>query len=180
MAVRTRGFNNFSYAEIAADLGLSKTSIHHYFPTKAELGLALIDRFANGVRSALQQIEQNSDTAAQMLEGYLMIYVGSLKENKMCLCGMLAAEHETLARTMQDSINDFFDGQLVWLEKVLRTGASDGQLRYDGDPVDHARVILTTMQGGLLIAKSQRSTTALEATVANLLRTYRTSHALHA
>src|SRR5215211_135610 len=39
--VQTRGFNGFSYADIASELGLTKASLHYHFPTKAELGRCL-------------------------------------------------------------------------------------------------------------------------------------------
>ena len=44
--VQTRGFNGFSYADIAAELQISKASLHYHFPSKAELGEALIGRYA--------------------------------------------------------------------------------------------------------------------------------------
>ncbi|MDP2026901.1 TetR/AcrR family transcriptional regulator [Sulfuriferula sp.] len=41
--VQRRGFNDFSYADIANEVGIRKASLHHHFPTKTDLGLALID-----------------------------------------------------------------------------------------------------------------------------------------
>ena len=40
--VQLRGFNGFSYADVAAELGITKASLHYHFPGKAELGEALI------------------------------------------------------------------------------------------------------------------------------------------
>lgn len=36
--VQQRGFNGFSYADIADEVGIRKASLHHYFPTKTDLG----------------------------------------------------------------------------------------------------------------------------------------------
>ena len=41
---QTRGFNGFSYADIAAELDVTTASIHYHFSSKAELGATLIDR----------------------------------------------------------------------------------------------------------------------------------------
>jgi TetR/AcrR family transcriptional repressor of nem operon len=46
--VQTRGFNGFSYADIAAEIGISKASLHYHFPTKAMLGERLIDATSSG------------------------------------------------------------------------------------------------------------------------------------
>ena len=51
--VQTRGFNNFSYADIASELGITTASLHYHFPGKAELGHALITRYAQRFSQAL-------------------------------------------------------------------------------------------------------------------------------
>ena len=43
--VQTRGFNGFSYADIAEALGVTKASLHYHFPSKADLGQRLIERY---------------------------------------------------------------------------------------------------------------------------------------
>ena len=43
---QTRGFNGFSYADIAAEVGITKAALHYHFATKAGLGQALIGRYA--------------------------------------------------------------------------------------------------------------------------------------
>ena len=42
--VQTRGFNGFSYADISAELGITKASLHYHFATKAEHGRTLVAR----------------------------------------------------------------------------------------------------------------------------------------
>ena len=44
--VQVRGFNGFSYADIASELKISKASLHYHFAGKADLGEALIRRYA--------------------------------------------------------------------------------------------------------------------------------------
>ena len=44
--VQVRGFNAFSYADVAGELGLTNAALHYHFPSKSELGEALIDRYA--------------------------------------------------------------------------------------------------------------------------------------
>ena len=61
--VQQRGFNGFSYADIAVEVGIRKASLHHYFPTKTDLGLALIEVYSGRLNSALLNISGSSLSA---------------------------------------------------------------------------------------------------------------------
>ncbi len=52
--VQNRGFNGFSYADVASELGISKPSLHYHFASKADLGEALMRRYGErfAIRSA--------------------------------------------------------------------------------------------------------------------------------
>ena len=54
--VQTRGFNAFSYADIAAALNITKASLHYHFPTKAKLGERLVERYQESFLAALARI----------------------------------------------------------------------------------------------------------------------------
>ncbi|HEU4554463.1 MAG TPA: TetR/AcrR family transcriptional regulator, partial [Chitinophaga sp.] len=51
--IRTKGFNAFSYADISAPLAIKNAAVHYHFPTKADLGISVIERELQGM--ALQQ-----------------------------------------------------------------------------------------------------------------------------
>src|SRR5437588_12303592 len=72
--VQTRGFSNFSYADIAAELGITKASLHYHFPGKAELGEALITRYAERFAEALGRIDDEQPDARHKLEAYAELY----------------------------------------------------------------------------------------------------------
>jgi TetR/AcrR family transcriptional repressor of nem operon len=44
--VQDKGFNGFSYADVAAELGVTTAALHYQFRGKVELGEALIARYA--------------------------------------------------------------------------------------------------------------------------------------
>src|SRR5437588_11580111 len=72
--VQTRGFNSVSYADIAKELGITTASLHYHFRGKAELGQALIDRYAERFTEALQQIDRDTPNALAKLETYTSLY----------------------------------------------------------------------------------------------------------
>ena len=50
--VREGGYNHFSFREIANEVGIKSSSVHYYFPTKADLGAALVTNFYRFVYGA--------------------------------------------------------------------------------------------------------------------------------
>src|SRR5258707_11031640 len=90
--VQTRGYNGFSYADIAESMKVTKASLHYHFPAKADLGSRLIERYERNFLSALGRIDTEGKDARDKLRRYAAIYKGVLRADRMCLCGMLAAE----------------------------------------------------------------------------------------
>ena len=89
---QTRGFNGFSYADIAAELSVTKASLHYHVPSKAELGRALIVRYQLVFGRALEAIDEDAARAGEKLRRYIALYDSVLRDDRMCLCGMFACE----------------------------------------------------------------------------------------
>ncbi|MBV8712394.1 MAG: TetR/AcrR family transcriptional regulator [Solirubrobacterales bacterium] len=151
--VQIRGFSNFSYADIATELGITKASLHYHYPGKAELGLALITRYAERFNQALDEIDRDLPDARSRLEAYVDLYAGVLRNERMCMCGILAAEYQTLPDAMRASVIRFFDENQTWLAKLLEDGRADGTLNYVGHAEDVAQGILSTLEGAMLVAR---------------------------
>jgi TetR/AcrR family transcriptional regulator, transcriptional repressor for nem operon len=152
--VQIRGFNGFSYADIAAELEVTKASLHHHFPHKADLGEALIARYAERFSDALVSIDARADTAACKLHAYASLYADVLREGRMCLCGMFAAEYETLSTPIRAAVIAFLDDNEAWIARVLQQGQKDGSLQFDGSARESARSILSGLEGTMLVARS--------------------------
>jgi len=166
--VQTRGFNGFSYADIASALTLTKASLHYHFPTKAELGTRLIERYEAGFLKALEEIDRTTPDARDKLRRYAKIYADVLRNNRMCLCGMLAAEYATLPKPMKEEMRHFFDENERWLTRVLEAGRASGSLRFTGSALDVARALVGSLEGAMMIARSYGEVARLE-TVADRL-----------
>jgi len=168
--VQVRGFNGFSYADVAAELTLTKASLHHHFPSKADLGEALVARYGERFSRALAAIDEELDGAPARLEAYAGLYGEVLREGRMCLCGMLAAEHETLPTPIQHAVVAFLDDNEAWLQSVLEQGRKDHSLRFEGSARDTARSILSSLEGAMLVARSHDEVEAFRAGASLLLR----------
>jgi len=150
---QVRGFNGFSYADIAAELGITKAALHYHFASKADLGEALIGRYATRFSEALAEIDAGPSTAPAKLRSYAGLYVDVLRNQRMCLCGMLAAEYPTLPDAMRASVVSFFDQNEAWLQKVLEQGRGDGSLQFGGSARDVARMIISCLEGAMLVTR---------------------------
>lgn len=151
--VQHRGFNGFSYADVAAELNVTKASLHYHFAGKAELGEALITRYTRRFVAALAEIQRLDLDARAALEAYAELYAEVLRGRRMCLCGMLAAEYQTLPKQMQDAVIRFFDQNEAWLESVLEQGRSKGTLRFRESAREAARLVVSALEGAMLTAR---------------------------
>jgi TetR/AcrR family transcriptional regulator, transcriptional repressor for nem operon len=151
--VQIRGFNGFSYADIAAELQITKASLHYHFATKADLGEALINRYSTRFFEALAEVDAAGAAAPAKLAAYAKLYADVLSEQKMCLCGMLAAEYPTLPRPMQAAVVVLFDHNEDWLETVLEQGRDEGSLAFTGPAGGTARMIVSGLEGAMLVAR---------------------------
>ena len=151
---QTRGYNGFSYADIAAELGVTKASLHYHFPSKAELGRALIARYQVAFGAALEAIDQQAVKPTQKLRQYVGLYDAVMRNDRMCLCGMLAAEHATLPAPMQEGLKQFFNMNERWLTAVLLDGRRSGSFLFKESASQRARVVLGALEGAMLVARS--------------------------
>lgn len=167
--VQARGFNGFSYADVAAELGVTKASLHYHFASKAELGKELISRYAARFAEALEAIDRSPADAHARLDAYASLYANVLRNQRMCLCGMLAAEYETLPQPMRDVVLRFFDENEAWLEAVIERGKEEGTLDVTGSPKEAARVIVSGLEGAMLVARPYGDVERFQAAARTLL-----------
>ncbi|MEQ1717965.1 MAG: TetR/AcrR family transcriptional regulator [Hyphomicrobium sp.] len=167
--VQQRGFNGFSYADVAGEVGIRKASLHHHFPAKTDLGLALIEAYSADSEVMLGRISKEQRTADAKLQAYVALYRLAFDADCMCLCGILASEALTLDAALRPRIERFFTRHTEWLAEVLAEGKSQGIFAYEGSAADHARVFLSSLQGALLIARASEDGDAFDRTGALLM-----------
>lgn len=88
----------------------------------------------------------------------------------MCLCGILAAEYETLPPPMCGAVVRFFDENEVWLARVLAQGRSDEVLSFDGSPSEAAQAVISGLEGAMLVARPYDDLARFQSAAARLLR----------
>ncbi|HUJ65382.1 MAG TPA: TetR/AcrR family transcriptional regulator [Acidimicrobiales bacterium] len=160
--VQTRGFNGFSFADVAAELKITTAALHYHFAGKAALGGALIERYSARFGEALDGIAAMDGPAPAKLRAYADLYLGVLREQRMCLCGMLAAEYQTLPDPMRTSVVSFLDQNCEWLSALLEAGRSERSLHFDGTAPAAARMIVGALEGAMLVSRPYADTEHFE------------------
>ena len=167
--VQVRGFNGVSYADIADELAITKASLHYHFRTKGELGQALISRYSARFAAALAGIDRDVSQPRAKLDAYVEIYSGVLRGDRMCLCGMLAAEYETLPPPMAAAVVTFFRDNETWLGKVVSEGQNDGSLSPRLSPGEASQMILSGLEGTMLLARTDGGINRFQSSAERLL-----------
>src|SRR5688572_27827960 len=152
--VQTRGFNGFSYADIAEAMNVTKASLHYHFRGKADLGKSLIQRYEKNFLAALAGIDAATKDAREKLRRYAAIYGSVLQDDRMCLCGMLAAEFGTLPEAMRTEMRHYFDANERWLVGVLKQGKKEKTLSFPGSPAETAQSLIGSLEGAMMMARS--------------------------
>ncbi|HEV2613853.1 MAG TPA: TetR/AcrR family transcriptional regulator [Gammaproteobacteria bacterium] len=153
--IQTVGFNAFSYADIAARIGIRKASIHYHFPAKTDLGKHLMLRHQSNATVYLNNLIKEHKNHKDILVIYLKSIFASTYEAdfKMCLGGMLATDVLTLDSALQNEVQAFFRLTQDWLITLLKHGKKHKNFKFTDSPADIAKQILIMIEGGLLLAR---------------------------
>lgn len=167
--VQTHGYNAFSYADLSAQVGIRKASIHYHFPSKSDLGKRLVARYRDTFRQKRDRIDRETDNPRLKLERYVQLYLDGLRDKRLCLCGMLAADFTTLPQAVREEVKSFFEENEAWLTVVLNEGCKAGVVRCDGLAEVEAQLLLAGLQGAMLVARSCGDVTRFQAIAQRLL-----------
>ena len=105
--IRDGGYTRFSFRNLAAEVGIKSASVHHHFPTKANMAAAVARRY--GDRFLASVAPQPNESAEDAISAYRLAFRAALdRDGRMCLCGVLGAEAGVLAPEITTEVQSFF------------------------------------------------------------------------
>lgn len=153
--IQHAGYNGFSYDDVARQVGIKKPSIHHHFPTKAELVAVVAQRYTHRFREQLLGLEGRHATARKRLLAYAELFQRTFEiDRRLCVCGMLGAEADALPQGVTAEVERFFVVNLDWLTQTIAAGQADGSLRQDTPPRALAEMVLSALEGAMVVARA--------------------------
>ena len=164
-----RGYNGFSFRDVAAEVGIKSASIHYHYPTKADLAEATARAYREAFLVSTSEIE--ASTTADRLQAYGALFIATLRDQGgMCLGGVLAADITTLPEQVRDEVMLFFQQQHDWVANVLREGQLQGEIRMDLDPDAFAKMFVSGLEGAMMVSRGIKQPQNLEAALGTLIQ----------
>ena len=160
--VQERGYNAFSYKDLATSVGIRTASIHYHFPAKADLALALMERYGAGLDEALAELDAPQRSQRARIKGFIALYRATEESGAICLCGSLAADHETLPPEVQQAVQAYLERSRTWLVGTLNAGVRAGEFTLSAKARDLAAGLLAALQGALILSRASGGAVSLD------------------
>ncbi|QJP15460.1 TetR/AcrR family transcriptional regulator [Starkeya sp. ORNL1] len=160
---QAHGYVGLNIRDIGAQAGIKAASIYYHFPGKAELGAAVAKRYWEVTAANLEALSAAISDPVKVLQAYPGLFRRSLEEdNRMCLCGFMAAEYDDLPDAVKIEVQTFADVNVAWLTRMLSATslpASQCEAR--------ARAIFAAVGGAQLMARSRADVSLFDELIDN-------------
>ncbi len=148
-AVQVGGLKSISFRTMAEEIGIKSSSVHYHFPDKSDLARTLIERYSEEFFRALKDISNKRWKLRSKIKAFIEIFESVAEENKLCLCGMLAAEVEQLDQSNRALLSEYFIDTEKWIVQLLNEHPDE--IISDISPTALARSLLSGLEGALLL-----------------------------
>jgi TetR/AcrR family transcriptional regulator, transcriptional repressor for nem operon len=160
------GYNGLSFRDLANAVGIKSASVHYHFPTKGHLGAAVARRYTDRLIDHLSKVDSLDDDPAIALAAYVKVFRTTLEQDgRMCLCGMLAAETDSVPEEVRAEVRRFVDLNVRWISKTIERAAGTSSF----EP-EHARALFAALEGAMLVARGTGDITSFDAIAVELKR----------
>lgn len=157
-AVRSHGYDAFSFADLAAAVAIRKASVHHHFPTKSALAETLMIRYHDTVAARLAQIDTNYPSATDRLRAFVEFYRDVLCQGKtLCLCVSFSTAQNSLPDEVTTRMVSFRDTILAWLETNFSAIHTGDDSTVWGPAEQEAPALLALVEGAQLAARTAQN-----------------------
>lgn len=151
-----RGYSAFSYADIAEDVEIRKASIHHHFPTKADLAAAVLKAHRERLVQATELLDRQIENPLGRIQAYVEHWEGCIRGRTVpfCIAALLGAELPSLPEQVQAEVRLHFAALVEWLERTLKAGVRKHVIRLQNSPAIEAELLMATVHGAMLSARA--------------------------
>ncbi len=162
--VGEKGVRGTSLDDIREAASASKSQLYHYFANKEDLIQAIIGRQTANVLDAQQPLLAHLDSWENLERWCELLVV--IQEKYQCVggcpVGSLASELADQDEEARLALVHSFDQWEQYLLEGFTRMQERGKLRTDADPAELAVVVMTSLQGGLLLTQTRKTTRPLQ------------------
>ena len=159
--ISLHGYNATGIDAVLKQAGVPKGSFYHYFGSKEEFGLAVIDHFAAYYDRKLRAfLGDDKASPLSRIRNYLENGEAHLTQHqftKGCLIGNLGQELADQNERFRVRLDEIFRGWKELFAACLGEAQQAGELAPEVDPAVMAGFILSGWEGAILRAKVMKS-----------------------
>lgn len=150
------GYRSFSFADISEKVNIRKASIHHHFPSKAELVRAVLEEYRAEGQTGMQTLSRDINNPLAEIQAYADYWTACIKEGSSAFCigGMLAVELPGLPPEVAEQVTGHFSDIAAWLASVLQRGEREKQIQLRDTLSSEANRLMATIYGAMLTARA--------------------------
>jgi TetR/AcrR family transcriptional repressor of nem operon len=151
-----RGYSAFSYADIAETVKIRKASIHHHFPTKAGLVVAVLRRHRSRIQGGMKALDEQTENPLTRIKNYLKFWEGCIEGRTLSFCigALLGAEMPSLPEDVQAEVRLHFAMLTEWFERTLKAGSKARAIQLQGTVAIEAQRLIAVLHGAMLSARA--------------------------
>ncbi len=169
--VQARGYNAFSFRDLAERVGIRTASIHYHFPTKADLGRELLLKHRQDNEDFFKRVDAEGGNAYVRLKRYFEAFRKAYgNSDGICLGGMMATDSESLPEEVLVEVRHCYADHEQWLTKTLKTGQREGSIHLSDSPAVVARSLFDALEGALVATRAFRNPRRLESVISWLFQ----------
>ena len=151
-----RGYSAFSYADIAETVKIRKPSIHHHFPTKAGLVVAVLRRHRERIAHGMKALEDQVENPLVRIRNYFKYWEDCIEGGSVSFCigALMGAEMPSLPEEVQLEVRHHFSLLTEWFERTLKAGSKARTIHLHGTVATEAQMLIAVLHGAMLSARA--------------------------
>lgn len=166
-SIRERGYHAVSFRELASEVGIKSSSVHHYYRYKEDLVIAVLNRYGDRYFSELEKDTERLRSSKSKLRVFFDSYRKSfLQHEKYCMVGMLGAESQGVPNLVCHAVTTFFDREVEWVEGLFPSDMAAAERSR------HANLIVSALQGAMMMSTCQQDIQVLDKVIRSLTESY--------
>ena len=169
-----QGFSGTSMSDVMRVTGLEKGGIYNHFKSKEQLALEAYQYAADKVAERMTAIVYQHKHAADRLIGIVDSMVSVLLDPILqggCPTMNAAIESDDTNPAMKQRTAGTLKAWVHMIQRITQKGIERGEIQPDVDILTLASLIISTMEGALMMSKAMDDSAHMERT-ATFLRTY--------
>jgi AcrR family transcriptional regulator len=167
----TRGYAGASISDIMRVTGLKKGGIYNHFQSKDELALQAFDYAVDLIKQRYRGALQNKRHAVERLQGIISVFRANIDNPAIeggCPLLNTAVESDDAHPVLRQRAQMVMDSWRDMVCKVIQKGITRGEIRAEVNPDEVATVMITLLEGAVMMSKLYDDSIHLERAIKHL------------